>query len=221
MAELGVGVLRGVTVRCRAVYSPPGGAEGGAQASRPGAALRGGWQQSSRRPAPPLARLAPGPTRDESHAGALRVVRIRGDGRCMFRALALGLANNKGVNMSASQEEAEADLLRMAVADAICRTPSRRADFGEAVMSIKTEDKLERYCHRIQSPSFWGGEPELLVLSKLLKTPIRVYLPDERVGFGYTPLVTYGEKFSKTKSGKDKKVVRLLYNGKNHYDLLL
>lgn len=31
----------------------------------------------------------------------------------------------------------------------------------------------------------------------------------------------YGSQFHKTKSGAPKKVVKLLYNGNNHYDLLL
>lgn len=37
------------------------------------------------------------------------------------------------------------------------------------------------HARRIVSPSFWGGEAELLVLSKLLKTPIQVYLPESQV----------------------------------------
>ena len=32
-----------------------------------------------------------------------------------------------------------------------------------------------RYCQRLGSTSFWGGEVELLVLSKMLHTPIYVY----------------------------------------------
>ncbi len=32
-----------------------------------------------------------------------------------------------------------------------------------------------RYCTKLQSANFWGGEVELLVLSKMLHTPIYVY----------------------------------------------
>ena len=32
-----------------------------------------------------------------------------------------------------------------------------------------------RYCQRLNSANFWGGEVELLVLSKMLHTPIYVY----------------------------------------------
>jgi hypothetical protein len=31
----------------------------------------------------------------------------------------------------------------------------------------------------------------------------------------------YGEQYAKTKGGKRRKAVRLLYSGSNHYDLLL
>ena len=150
------------------------------------------------------------------------------------------------------------------------------------------------------APSFWGGEPELLVLSKMLRVPITVYLssqdagrwvllhasarvrawgwgePDAaracvmgdlgrcfllqlcyvrattrlqvcctacwRVGQyhnasapppttwprvapcrrdrGYMPIQRYGEDL-RSKGGKKRKGVRLLYTGGNHYDLLL
>lgn len=36
---------------------------------------------------------------------------------------------------------------------------------------------LRSYCRRIMAPTFWGGEPELLVLSQMLRVPILVYVP--------------------------------------------
>lgn len=129
---------------------------------------------------------------------------------------------------------------------------------------------------RIASPSFWGGEAELLVLSKLLKTPIQVYLPEAQAradstphsrtraptahprqtpcaeaptgllrcifsgcgltqprrslfqqaggtkfGMGFVKIQEYGSQFSKTKSGAQKKPVKLLYNGNNQCASLL
>jgi len=148
----------------------------------------------------------------------LRVVRVTGDGRCMFRALALGLANNKNIILG-SKETDEADQLRMACADAICNTQKRRSDFGEAMMAIKAEQDLNQYCKRITKTGFWGGEAELLVLSKMLKAPIKVYIPNPK-GFGFRCIQEYGRPFDISNGGK-RKPVRLLYNGKNHYDLLL
>jgi hypothetical protein len=82
------------------------------------------------------------------------------------------------------------------------------------------------YCRRIMSTAFWGGEPELLVLSKMLQVPIYVYLSSAEAGKGgrgFAPIQRYGEKFSKgtSKGKKGRKPIRLLYTGGNHYDLLV
>ena len=140
----------------------------------------------------------------------------------MFRALALGLAAIKGDNMTSGEEERQADQLRLAVAESLCRTPEKRKNFSEAVMAISYEYGLEKYCKRILEPAFWGGEPELLVLSRLIRRPIVVYIHASQArnaeGSGFVSIQTYGEEFSK--EGK-RKAVKLLYNGENHYDLLI
>lgn len=173
-----------------------------------------------KKPAQPLFDLARLASEEQ-----LRVIRIKGDGRCMFRALALGLARNHGRILGPAAEEAEADQLRLAVAEALCRTQQRRNEFGAAVLSLQAEDSLQNYCRRILSPTFWGGEPELLVLSKMLSVPIYVYVAKSdagRSGHGYVPIQKYGEEFSKPKkNGKKRRPVRLLYTNGNHYDLLL
>lgn len=151
----------------------------------------------------------------------MRIIRIKGDGRCMFRALALGLARNQGRILGPAAEEQEADQLRLAVAEALCRTPQRRNDFGDAVISLQAEDSLQNYCRRILAPTFWGGEPELLVLSKMLRVPIYVYLATTGSG-GFTPIQKYGETYSKSRNNyKKRRPLRLLYTNGNHYDLLI
>mmetsp|Transcript_12601 Transcript_12601/g.46025 ORF Transcript_12601/g.46025 Transcript_12601/m.46025 type:complete len:282 (+) Transcript_12601:122-967(+) len=189
----------------------------------------------------------------------LKIVKVKGDGRCMFRALALGLAHNKKKFLSEQDEVKEADLLRLAVSDCICRSATRRHDFEEALIAIKMEGSIQSYCQRLIRPSFWGGEAELLVLSRLLKTPISVYIR-EGAGFrgSFRSIQQYGEAFGPAlcsllletcfvgrwhatallqiaaeanlwiclfalgmEHAKKKKPVRLLYNGNNHYDLLL
>jgi hypothetical protein len=151
-----------------------------------------------------------------------QVVRVRGDGKCMFRSLALGLAAIAKRNMTSGEEDFEADQLRLAVAESLCRGEDKRKNFSEAVMAISYEYGLETYCRRILDPKFWGGEPELLVLSRLIRRSIKVYIPASQArnatGSGFVCIQTYGEEFAK--EGK-RKAVKLLYNGENHYDLLI
>lgn len=160
-------------------------------------------------------------------------VKIKGDGRCMFRALALGLAHLSKRNMTSSEETKEADTLRNAVFEQMCRDEEKRKGHSEASMSIKygDPDGIEGYCRRIQKEDFWGGETELLVLAKLIRRPIMVYLPAHMAknaasGSGYVCIQTYGEEYASKMNKKTGKVterapVRLLYNGQTHYDLLI
>ena len=160
-------------------------------------------------------------------------VKIKGDGRCMFRALALGLAHLSKHNMTSSEETKEADTLRNAVFEQMCRDEEKRKGHSEASMSIKygDPDGIKGYCRRIQKEDFWGGETELLVLAKLIRRPIMVYLPAHMAknaasGSGYVCIQTYGEEYASKMNKKTGKVterapVRLLYNGQTHYDLLI
>ena len=152
----------------------------------------------------------------------------------MFRALALGLAHVSKLNLTSSEETREADTLRTAVFEQMCREEEKRKNHAEANMSIKyggEADGIEGYCRRIQKDDFWGGETELLVLAKLVKRPIMVYLPAHMAknaasGSGYVCIQTYGEEYAKKTNKKTGKVterapVRLLYDGSVHYDLLI
>lgn len=109
------------------------------------------------------------------------VQKITGDGRCMFRALVKGMAFNKGVKLHPRDERDDADELRMAVKEAICDDEKQRLKYEEALIAIRVEESLRRYCQRIGRSDFWGGESELLVLSKLCCQPIMVYIPEQEV----------------------------------------
>ncbi|XP_055812576.1 OVARIAN TUMOR DOMAIN-containing deubiquitinating enzyme 3 [Solanum dulcamara] len=150
------------------------------------------------------------------------VQKITGDGRCMFRALVKGMAYNKGVKLHPQDERDDADELRMAVKEAICDDEKELLKYEEALVAITVEESLRRYCQRIGRSDFWGGESELLVLSKLCCQPIMVYIPEQEHGgrgSGFIPIAEYGAEFRK--GSKNRKVVRLLYSGRNHYDLLV
>ncbi|KAK4268655.1 hypothetical protein QN277_025275 [Acacia crassicarpa] len=153
------------------------------------------------------------------------VVKVTGDGRCLFRALVKGMAYNKGIALKPHEEKEDADELRLAVREVICEKKEERNLYEDALIAITVDESLKRYCQRILRPDFWGGESELLVLSKLCKQLIIVYIPEHEHrgsgwGSGFIPIAEYGSEFKKSRNSKHKKVVRLLYSGKNHYDLL-
>ncbi|KAJ6303582.1 hypothetical protein OIU77_017457 [Salix suchowensis] len=62
---------------------------------------------------------------------------------------------------------------------------------------------------------------------RLCNQPIIVYIPEHEHansgrGSGFIPIAEYGAEFQKGSwKGKPRKAVRLLYSGKNHYDLLV
>ncbi|XP_042456686.1 OVARIAN TUMOR DOMAIN-containing deubiquitinating enzyme 3-like isoform X4 [Zingiber officinale] len=137
------------------------------------------------------------------------VHKITGDGRCMFRALVKGMANYKGLALSLRQEKDDADELRMAVKEIICDNETERRQYEEALIAITVDESLKQYCQRIGRSDFWGGESELLHTHG-------------GWGSGFIPIAEYGSEFSKkSRKGKQREPVRLLYSGRNHYDLLV
>lgn len=86
-----------------------------------------------------------------------------------------------------------------------------------AVRGAKAEyGTLEKFCRLSREPRHWGGEVELLVLSSMLRQFIIVYRPLADGG-AFKILAEYGKEFNTKKS----KPVRLLYNLRDHYDLLV
>ncbi|XP_020691227.1 OTU domain-containing protein At3g57810 [Dendrobium catenatum] len=154
------------------------------------------------------------------------VQKVTGDGRCMFRALVKGMARNKGLKLNMNQETEDADELRMAVKEVMCDNGEERLQYEEALVAITIDESLKRYCQRIGRSGFWGGESELLVLSRLCHQPIVVYIPVHEHSAatgsnGFIPIAEYGSEFKKPKKGKARMAVRLLYSSNNHYDLLI
>lgn len=134
------------------------------------------------------------------------------------------MALNQNEYLAPVDETREADNLRLAVRDALCRSDERRALFQEAVTSIQVaEGGLPKYCARLNDAGFWGGEVELMVLSRLLRVPLYVYKTADEAGaakewWGYVPIVKYGTDYE---AALGRKPVHLLYYQGNHYDLLV
>ncbi len=57
---------------------------------------------------------------------------------------ATGLNKNQGQVITAQEIEQEADELRLACRDALCRSKERRKQFSDAVYALETEDTLPK-----------------------------------------------------------------------------
>lgn len=147
----------------------------------------------------------------------LRHVPVRGDGRCLFRAIAKNLAKLDGRSLSEHMERQDADYLRNRAWTAICKT--RRTEFERRHV---IEGSMTSYCAASRNPTFYGGEPEMLALADELKMPIAVYLRTDRGR--YRNIVTYGEEYKaklrKAKPSIRDPSIRILYVNGNHYDAL-
>ncbi|KAH9672723.1 OVARIAN TUMOR DOMAIN-containing deubiquitinating enzyme 3 [Citrus sinensis] len=146
---------------------------------------------------PPLGGGSPAMKKVERYS----VQRVTGDGRCLFRALVKGMALNKGITLNSRDEREDADDLRMAVKEVICDSGSERRQYEEALIAITIDESLKRYCQRIGRSDFWGGESELLVLSKLCSQPIVVYIPEHEHrggggGSGFIPIADRPDSFT-------------------------
>lgn len=149
------------------------------------------------------------------HPPPLRHVPVRGDGRCLFRAIAKNLARADGRRLSEQLERADADYLRNLAWTAICKR--RRQEF---VKRHVIEGNIASYCAISRNPTFYAGEPELLALADELKKTICVYLRVE--GGQLRNIMTYGEQYKpKVKPKNGDGSIRLLYVNGNHYDALL
>ncbi|KAL9420709.1 hypothetical protein AB3S75_038309 [Citrus x aurantiifolia] len=133
-------------------------------------------------------------------------VGIAGDGRCLFRSVIHGAWLRAGKQSPSDSLQRElADELRAKVADEFLL---RRAETEWFV-----EGDFDAYVRQMRQPHSWGGEPELLMSSHVLKMPITVYMRDKTSG-SLKNLSEYGQEYGKENP------IRVLYHGYGHYDLL-
>ncbi|KAI3446445.1 hypothetical protein Pfo_003110 [Paulownia fortunei] len=134
------------------------------------------------------------------------VIGIPGDGRCLFRSVAHGACIRSGKPAPNENLQRElADELRARVADEFIKRRKETEWF--------IEGDFDTYVSQIRKPHVWGGEPELLMASHVLKMPITVYMDDQDSG-GLISIAEYGQDY-----GKDNPI-KVLYHGYGHYDAL-
>lgn len=144
----------------------------------------------------------------EEGSGNYRVTGVPADGRCLFRALAHGACLQNGEEAPDENRQKElADELRAQVVEELLKRREETEWF--------IEGDFDAYVKRIKQPFVWGGEPELLMASHVLKTSIHVYMKDRSSGI-VTKIAIYGEEYEKEKEFP----INVLFYGYGHYDLI-
>ncbi|XP_022746874.1 OTU domain-containing protein At3g57810-like [Durio zibethinus] len=141
-------------------------------------------------------------------ANNYKITGVLADGRCLFRAIAHGACLKSGEEAPDENRQRElADELRVQVVNEL----SKRREETEWFI----EGDFDAYIKEIQHPYVWGGEPELLMASHVLKTRISVYM-SHRTSGNLINIANYGEEYQKDKENP----INVLFHGYGHYDIL-
>lgn len=144
---------------------------------------------------------------DNKCSSNYRVTGVLADGRCLFRAIAHGVCLQTGEEVPDENRQRElADDLRAQVVEELLK---RRKDIEWFI-----EGDFDAYVTRIQQPYVWGGEPELLMASHVLKKLISVFMKDRSTG-ELTNIATYGQEYK-----SEERPINVLFHGYGHYELL-
>lgn len=146
--------------------------------------------------------------RDDELNADYRVTGVLADGRCLFRAIAHGACLKNGEEAPNESRQRElADELRVKVAEELL---NRRKETEWFI-----EGDFDTYVTRIQQTYVWGGEPELLMASHVLKTPIYVFMRDAS-SMDLVNIAKYGEEYM-----NDEEIsINVLFHRHGHYELL-
>lgn len=146
--------------------------------------------------------------REDQGSADYRVTGVPADGRCLFRAIAHGACLRNGENAPDENRQRElADELRAKVVDELLKRREETEWF--------IEGDFDTYVKRIQQPYVWGGEPELLMASHVLKTPISVFMRDTG-SVDLIDIAKYGEEYR----NYNQIPINVLFHGYGHYDIL-
>ena len=133
---------------------------------------------------------------------------ITGDGRCLFRSLAVSRSLSElGERLPEEEELVEADILRSAAVDELLERREETEWF--------IEGDFDEYCLRMRGPAQWGGEPEILMLTHVLASPISVFMLSNDGGLNN--IGVYGEEYSPEAQYDD---LVVLFHGAGHYEAL-
>ncbi|RPD66063.1 cysteine proteinase [Lentinus tigrinus ALCF2SS1-7] len=150
---------------------------------------------------------------------------ITPDGHCLFSAVAdqlalLGIIPQSDATF-ATCRAAAADYIYSHMDDFLPFLPSEVGEdaAGATDPGLMTREEFYRYCKTMRNTAAWGGEPEILALSRAFNVPIHV------VQGGTPPVVVHDPRGDQESKPGDKRVVyisyhRRLYGLGEHYNSL-
>ncbi|KAH6769990.1 Cysteine proteinases superfamily protein [Perilla frutescens var. hirtella] len=145
---------------------------------------------------------------DESKTNNYRVTGVTTDGRCLFRAIAHMACLRKGQKVpNEIQQKKLADELRAQVVEELLKRKKEVEWF--------IDEEFDVYVKRIEQPYIWGGEPELLMCSYVLRVPICVFMKDKKTG-NLIKIADYGEEYR----NEEENSINILFHRYSHYDIL-
>ena len=144
--------------------------------------------------------------------GAFEVHPVAGDGRCLFRSVAVAMAlRDGGARPPPEEETREADRLRAAAVDDL----ERRRDEVEWFI----EGNFDAYCASMRQTRAWGGEPEILSLARVLGVRIEVFVEArDSEENGLRSIGAYGDDDDDAKDAST--TIAVVFRGAGHYEAL-
>ncbi|THH32125.1 hypothetical protein EUX98_g2074 [Antrodiella citrinella] len=110
----------------------------------------------------------------------LQIHEINPDGHCLFSAIAdqlniLGILPDAAANYT-TVRRAAADYIFAHPDDFVPFLPSSTGEDGTGATSsgLMTPSEFDAYCRTIRDTGTWGGEPEIMALSRAYRVPIHV-----------------------------------------------
>jgi OTU domain-containing protein 6 len=79
-------------------------------------------------------------------------------------------------------------------------------DSGGADIGLMTRDAFEQYCASVRDTAMWGGEPEIMALSRAYNVPIHV------IQGGRPPIVMFKPSNAPSENTDDSRVLRISYH---------
>lgn len=123
----------------------------------------------------------------------LRVHEITPDGHCLFSAIADQLA----IYGALPPDQATYPAIRAVAAEFIRSHPDDFLPFlpstggedalGATDAGMMTKLQFDKYCESIRSSGTWGGEPEIVALSRAFNVPIRVIQAEKPTVVEHSP----------------------------------